>query len=114
VEHRPVSRWLQVNYFICSFFGCITLADRAAIAHIRAQGISNFEGASGYAWVLELPLWFGLFVLIAGLCFLPLRRHRPALIIASLVFALLAVPFLDSIAIGIFEGDFAAGPFGRL
>ncbi len=90
--------FLQLAYFLCSFFACMTFAGWAAVAFVEARHVSHFEGGSGYAAMFQMPLWFVLFLLLAWLAFIPLRRHTLILGLLTLIFAGFAVPFFVFVA----------------
>ncbi|MET3449115.1 hypothetical protein [Ralstonia sp. 1138] len=92
-----------MSYSIFVFPASVTLADRLAIAWIKAKGISDFEGASGVAWFwMMFPCAVLTYALcIAVLAFL-LKRPR-ALIATTLVLAVLSVPSL-AFVLTLFDG----------
>lgn len=90
---KPKPR-LYVTYAIFALPACITLADRIAIAWVKAQGISTFEGADGYAWFEFMVPCTGVLYSLFCAVLLVLRKRAPVLVGMTAVFAVLSIPAL--------------------
>jgi hypothetical protein len=85
-------------YFVTAVLAAIPLAWGIASQVVKRQGVSNFEGTSGYAVLFQAPLWFVLLVVIFVLAYIPMRRSRDAVGFAIALFVLCTIPLFLFVA----------------
>ena len=89
---------LSAVYFLLSLLAPWPLAWRLAEALVQARHVSNFEGAAGFAVVMQTPAWAGLMMLGLWIVYFFIRRSEAVLSILCLG---LAVPSMALIGWGI-------------
>jgi hypothetical protein len=77
------TRGLSVIYFLLSLFAPWPLAWELAQARVHAAGVSNFEGKSGFAAVMQTPAWAMLLMLGIWVAYLFIRRSVALLWLAT-------------------------------
>lgn len=98
-KHVPKSNLgLTALYFVLSMLAPWPIAWELAQARVQAAGISNFEGASGLAVVMQTPAWAMLLMLGTWIAYFFMRSNDALL--WSATFAL-AIPSLVLIGHGI-------------
>ncbi|RHX89388.1 hypothetical protein [Leptospira stimsonii] len=81
-------------YFVSSFLAAGTIADRIASTIVEWREVSNFEGAAGYAYALQIPAWF-MFALVAlWILFLFIRKQPIIVYFAIFIYIGISIPFL--------------------
>ncbi len=113
---RNVARWpLAALYTLGGLLACVSLAFWSASALVKRLHVSNFEGASGYAAMYQLPMWMLLYagILIAAYV-LWLRKRLWLLAAAAALLVFLAMPAISFIGQLAFGADISPGPLGRI
>lgn len=105
---------LAALYFIAGPFAILSLAVKSATAWVESRHTSNFEGASGYAVMYQIPLWLVLYLAMLIAVFLLLRKRLWLLAMVTVLLAVLAMPSISYIAELSWNIRLPTGPLGRL
>ena len=113
---RHVARWpLAALYALSSLLACVSLAFWLASTLVSHLHVSNFEGASGYAAMFQLPVWMLLYAGIFIVAYvLWLRRRLWLLATATVLLLFLAMPAISFIVQLALDVDISPGPLGRI
>lgn len=93
-EEASIGVWAKIFYFFSSLFAAGTIADHLAEAIVDWKEISNFEGASGYAYALQLPAWYILALISLWILFLFIRKQPVLVYSAILIYFGVSIPFI--------------------
>lgn len=113
---RHVARWpLAALYALSGLLACVSLAFWSASTLVSHLHVSNFEGASGYAAMFQLPVWMLLYAGIFIVAYvLWLRRRLWLLATATVLLLFLAMPAISFIVQLALDVDISPGPLGRI
>ena len=101
-------------YAIGGLFACVSLAVWSATAYVAHRQVSNFEGASGYAAMFQMPFWYLLYAGLLIGAYLWLRKRLGLLVVAVVVLGCLSMPAINAITELAWDVSVPTGPFGRL
>ncbi|TGM58508.1 hypothetical protein [Leptospira adleri] len=93
-EESSIGVWAVVFYFLSSLFTAGTIADHVAEAIVDWREVSNFEGASGFAYAFQLPVWFIIAFILLWILFLFIRKQPALVYSAILIYFGVSIPFI--------------------